>query len=97
MNRTINGVKFQNIQIYALFALRIAIGWHFLYEGVTKLMMMPNWTSADYLQSTSWWFAQFFNKIGHKQSLGKGHQEQTFGSTVRRPLSSQTSRALTFA
>jgi hypothetical protein len=34
---------------------------------------------------------------GHKQSLGKGHQEQTFGSTVRRPLSSQTSRALTFA
>ncbi len=36
-------------------------------------------------------------KIGHKQSLGKGHQEQTFGSTVRRPLSSQTSRALIFA
>jgi len=34
--------------------------------------------------------------IGHKQSLGKGHQEQTFGSTVRRPLSSQTSHALTF-
>ena len=35
--------------------------------------------------------------VGHKQSLGKGHQEQTFGSTVRRPLSSQTSRSLTFA
>ena len=40
---------------------------------------------------------EFSHNLGHKQSLGKGHQEQTFGSTVRRPLSSQTSRALTFA
>jgi len=50
------------IRLYALFALRIAIGWHFLYEGVTKLMM-PNWTSADYLMASSWWFAPFFHWI----------------------------------
>ncbi len=63
MNRKINDFKLRNVQLYALFALRMVIGWHFLYEGVTKLMMMPNWTSADYLQASSWWFAPFFHWI----------------------------------
>ena len=45
--------ELSGIRLYALFTLRIVIGWHFLYEGVTKLMMMPYWTSADYLQSSS--------------------------------------------
>lgn len=55
--------KLSGIRLYAIFTLRIVIGWHFLYEGVTKLMMMPNWTSADYLQASSWWFAPFFHWI----------------------------------
>ena len=54
--KEINGFR-----LFALFALRIVIGWHFLYEGVTKLMMMPHWTSADYLQASSWWFAPVFH------------------------------------
>jgi thiosulfate dehydrogenase [quinone] large subunit len=57
-----NTIKnFTGIRLYALFILRTVIGWHFLYEGVTKLMMMPNWTSADYLQASSWWFAPVFH------------------------------------
>lgn len=50
------------IRLYALFALRLAIGWHFLYEGISKLLI-PNWTSADYLQLSGWIFAPFFHWI----------------------------------
>jgi thiosulfate dehydrogenase (quinone) large subunit len=57
------------IRLYALFVLRLVIGWHFLYEGVTKLMMMPGWTSADYLQASSWWFAPVFHWIAETPSL----------------------------
>ena len=32
--------------------LRIAIGWHFLYEGWAKLLQ-PGWTSAAYLKSST--------------------------------------------
>jgi uncharacterized membrane protein YphA (DoxX/SURF4 family) len=61
--------RLNGIRLYALFALRIAIGWHFLYEGVTKLMMMPGWTSADYLQASSWWFAPFFHWIANTPAV----------------------------
>jgi uncharacterized membrane protein YphA (DoxX/SURF4 family) len=61
--------KLSVIRLYALFTLRIVIGWHFLYEGVTKLMMMPNWTSADYLQASSWWVAPFFHWIAETPAV----------------------------
>ena len=35
-------------QVTALVALRMLIGWHFLYEGIAKLTN-PYWTSAGYL------------------------------------------------
>ncbi len=49
-----------NKLVFAL--LRIAIGWHFLFEGLSKLFT-PGWTSADYLQMSSWIFAPFFHWI----------------------------------
>ncbi|MCK5470423.1 MAG: DoxX family membrane protein, partial [Cyclobacteriaceae bacterium] len=55
-----------NMFIFAL--LRIAIGWHFLYEGVSKLFT-PGWTSAEYLQMSSWIFAPFFHFISENQTL----------------------------
>ncbi len=33
--------------------LRIAIGWHFLYEGHAKFML-GSWTSAGYLEASRW-------------------------------------------
>ena len=39
--------------------LRIAIGWHFLYEGHAKFMS-GNWTSAGYLQASRWIFGGAF-------------------------------------
>ena len=61
--------EISSIRLFALFALRIAIGWHFLYEGVTKLMMMPSWSSVDYLQASSWIFAPFFHWIADSPSV----------------------------
>jgi thiosulfate dehydrogenase [quinone] large subunit len=44
--------KYSSGQLYALVALRILIGWHFLYEGVVK-MYNPSWTAKGYLLSAS--------------------------------------------
>jgi thiosulfate dehydrogenase (quinone) large subunit len=42
-----------------LVALRLAIGWHFLYEGLVKLAN-PNWTSAGYLLDSAGFMKTFF-------------------------------------
>ena len=46
----------------ALVALRLLIGWHFLYEGMAKLLN-PHWTSAGYLAESQWWFQDLFIAI----------------------------------
>jgi uncharacterized membrane protein YphA (DoxX/SURF4 family) len=50
------------IQIGALTALRIVVGWHFLYEGIAKLMT-TDWTSQGYLTVSKWIFAPLFHWI----------------------------------
>jgi len=40
--------------------LRVAIGWHFLYEGLSKLLD-PAWTAAGYLRSAQWVLAEVFH------------------------------------
>jgi thiosulfate dehydrogenase (quinone) large subunit len=48
-------------QKLTLVFLRLAIGWHFLYEGLVKLAN-PNWTSAGYLlDSGGFMKGLFFN------------------------------------
>ena len=44
----------------ALVALRLAVGWHFLYEGIVKLQN-PYWTAADYLAQSQSFLAGFFH------------------------------------
>ena len=46
-------------QKLTLVALRLAIGWHFLYEGLAKLAN-PNWTSAGYLLDSAGFLKNFF-------------------------------------
>lgn len=45
-----------------LILLRIAVGWHLLYEGLSKLFT-PGWSAAEYLALSRWYFAPFFNWI----------------------------------
>jgi uncharacterized membrane protein YphA (DoxX/SURF4 family) len=42
-----------------LFLLRIAVAWHFLYEGLTKLIN-PGWTSLNYLLNSTWLLSGIF-------------------------------------
>jgi uncharacterized membrane protein YphA (DoxX/SURF4 family) len=39
--------------------LRIIIGWHFLYEGLVKIMN-PAWTARPYLEGSRWIFGDIF-------------------------------------
>lgn len=50
------------IQSTALVLLRIAIGWHFLYEGISKLLT-PGWSAEGYLRGSRWIFAEFFTQM----------------------------------
>ncbi|GAB4235810.1 MAG: hypothetical protein Kow00109_09140 [Acidobacteriota bacterium] len=47
---------------FLLGLLRMALGWHLLYEGVTK-WLTPEWSSREYLELSRWVFADFFHWI----------------------------------
>jgi uncharacterized membrane protein YphA (DoxX/SURF4 family) len=69
MNKTY-APTFSGIKVYGITILRIAIGWHFLFEGISKLFTL-SWTSADYLLLSNWIFAGFFHWIaGNPGILG---------------------------
>ena len=51
--------KSNQLQMIALVVLRMMIGWHFLYEGVAKLMK-PNWSAAGYLMQSRGIFSGIF-------------------------------------
>ena len=62
--------------------LRIAIGWHFLYEGVAKLMT-PNWSAASYLTASTGPMAEFFRKLASDATLlGVINQLNMWGLTL---------------
>ncbi len=55
--------KWQSAQSLFLVLLRIGIGWHFLYEGISKFLFSPNWSSYSFLSVSRWIFADFFHWI----------------------------------
>ena len=52
----------KGVQDYAFAALRMAVGWHFLYEGVWKLCQ-DNWSAAGFLKSSEWFAGPLFKAI----------------------------------
>ena len=52
-----NGLK--SMHIYLLTIIRMAVGWHFLYEGISKVIA-GSWSSAAYLTGSRWIFAPLF-------------------------------------
>jgi len=54
--------RFSRLQMTALVILRVMIGWHFLYEGVAKLMK-PGWSAAGFLLQSRGPFADLFRGI----------------------------------
>jgi len=55
---------------YLLTILRILIGWHFLYEGVTKLMSTA-WSAKYYLLGSKWIFAGLFHWMASSPNVLK--------------------------
>ena len=60
--------KHSNWQLVTLVTLRILIGWHFLYEGITKLMD-PHWSAASFLLESKWIFAGIYKGIAGNPSV----------------------------
>jgi len=55
-------------QFWSLVILRVAIGWHFLYEGIIKILN-PNWSSIGYLMDSKGLFAGIFHSIAGNPAL----------------------------
>ncbi len=53
--------QFRLFQLLAT-VLRMAIGWHFLYEGLVKAFS-PHWTAAAFLAESKWLLSGFFHWI----------------------------------
>ncbi|MDO8952565.1 MAG: hypothetical protein Q7U86_08060 [Draconibacterium sp.] len=49
---------------------RVAIGWHLLYEGISKLMV-GNWSAAGYLANATGPFAGFYHWMAASEGLMK--------------------------
>ena len=60
--------EIKGFPLFALTALRFAIGWHFLFEGLSKLFA-PGWSSADFLLLSNWIFSGFFHSIAGNSTL----------------------------
>lgn len=44
---------YTNLQLTSLVVLRLLIGWHLLYEGISKLVI-PGWSSLGFLRESQW-------------------------------------------
>lgn len=53
-----------------LLVLRTVIGWHFLFEGLTKLAA-PNWSAAGYLKNAQWLLADTFHWAANDPTVSR--------------------------
>lgn len=69
MNKNIESTTaYSTWQIFSLTLLRILIGWHFLYEGLTKLYT-PGWTAKGYLLGSVGPFSPIFKGMAQSKSI----------------------------
>ena len=53
---------FARAPMIAITVLRVLVGWHFLYEGLTKLTT-PSWSAAGYLKQAKGPLAASFHAM----------------------------------
>lgn len=61
-------MSYSNIQTIILVALRVLVGWYFLYEGVVKIAN-PNWTCYNYLLDSQGPFAWLYHSMAANPNL----------------------------
>jgi len=54
--------------LVAITVLRVFVGWHFLYEGISKLTS-PSWSAAGYLKQARGPFADLFKWLASQPNL----------------------------
>ena len=59
---TVKSCNYTTCQTTWLVVLRVAIGWHFLYEGLIKVVN-PGWSAVGYLLDSKGWFAPVFQAM----------------------------------
>ncbi len=52
-------INYSNRQLIMLVVMRVLIGWHFLYEGLSKLVN-PDWSSVAFLLDSKGFLSSFF-------------------------------------
>jgi thiosulfate dehydrogenase (quinone) large subunit len=60
--------KYTKCQMNALVLLRVLIGWHFLYEGIAK-MMKGNWSAVGFLSQSKWIFSGLFHWLASDPTI----------------------------
>ena len=74
--------KLSRSAMVALTLMRVAVGWHFLYEGLAKLTS-PTWSAAGYMRVSRGPFAAFFKWIASQpQLLDKANLATEYGMAI---------------
>jgi thiosulfate dehydrogenase (quinone) large subunit len=77
-----DGMKFSQGPMISITALRILVGWHFLYEGLSKLTA-ASWSSAGYLKQARGPFADLFRGLAADPgSLANADMVTMWGLTI---------------
>jgi uncharacterized membrane protein YphA (DoxX/SURF4 family) len=58
----------RNVRRILITALRMAIGWHFIYEGLAKIWA-GHWTASSFLLGTSGFLSGFYHALAHTPAL----------------------------
>ena len=59
---------FGRAPMIAITAMRVLVGWHFLYEGLTKLTA-PSWTASGYLKQARGPLGEAFRSLATRPDL----------------------------
>jgi thiosulfate dehydrogenase [quinone] large subunit len=60
--------SYSNWQLTTLVLLRVAIGWNFFYEGLSKLAD-PDWSAMGYLLDSKWIFSGLYHAMAANQAV----------------------------
>ena len=65
-----DSLNYSKSQLYLLTALRVVIGWHFLYEGLVKLAN-PDWSSIGFLLDSKGVLSNLFYSLASNSDILK--------------------------
>jgi len=75
-------ISYSRTQTLWLVILRLLIGWHFLYEGIVKLLN-SGWTAFPYLMDSDGFFSEYFQSLASDaEFLAASNCINAYGLTI---------------